>query len=290
MEELNFQIKKRDLLKEVSQRYYTIVFIQNKQDLIQYLDSLYQNFALAAERRYEVGESNNLEKLTAQAKRNKLATLSMQIEDDMRAAYESLKQVLQVDSAFVIMEDELEPVLLPEKINLEAIPGNQYYSKAKRMTEIMVNLEKNRFLPELQLEYYLATNKGPTPNFYNAYTVGIALPLWFGAQKASLRSSKLQKDIVTYEADSYRLVLHSKYEQLQSKLQLFKRSVDYYNNTGKELAREIVKTAEKSYYGGEINFFQYIQSLDEATAIVLDYLENLNNYNQTILEIKYLNY
>ena len=214
----------------------------------------------------------------------------MLIEDDLRDWFESLILLFQVDSEFVIVEDNLEPVLMQEVINLEAVQGNLYYNEAKRMTEVMVSLEKNRFLPELQLEYYLSTNKGPAPNFYNAYTVGIALPLWFGAQKANLRSSKLQKDIVSYEADSYRLVLQSKHEQLQSKLQLFKRSVDYYNNTGKELALEIVKTAEKSYYGGEINFFQYIQSLDEATAIVLDYLENLNNYNQTILEIKYLNY
>ena len=178
----------------------------------------------------------------------------------------------------------------PKKLISKQIPGNQYFDKAQHMTEIWSRLEKNKFLPDLQLEYYLATNKGPVPNFYNAYTIGIALPLWFGSQKANLRSSKLQKDIVSREADSYNLVLNSKYKQLQSKLKLYKRAVDYYNNTGQILAQEIVKTAERSYYGGEINFFQYIQSLDEATTIVLDYLENLNSYNQTVLEIKYLNY
>ncbi|PLW96610.1 MAG: hypothetical protein C0591_08365 [Marinilabiliales bacterium] len=290
MEDLNFQIKKRDLIKEVSQRYYKVVYIQNKQSLILYLDSLYRNFATAAQRRFELGETNNLEKLTAQAKRNQLNTLALQVADNIDAAYQALKEVLQVDSSFVIKEDELEPVLFPGNINLEEIPGNQYFSEAQRMTETMVNLEKNKFLPDLQLEYYLATNKGPVPNFYNSYTVGIAIPLWFGSQKANLRSSKLQKDIVSREAASYSLVLNSKYKQLQSKLKQYKRAVDYYNNTGQMLAQEIVKSAERSYYGGEINFFQYIQSLDEATTIVLDYLENLNNYNQTVLEIKYLNY
>lgn len=290
MEELNFQIKKRDLLKAVSQRYYNIVFIQNKQKLVEYLDSLYINFAAAAERRFELGETNNLEKLTAQAKRNQLNTLSLQVEDNIAAAYQALKEVLQVDSAFVIKDDELEPVLYISDVNLDAIPGNQYFTKAQSMTDFMVSLEKNKFLPDLQLEYYLGTNKGPAPNFYNAYTVGVAVPLWFGAQKANLRSSKLQKEIVSREAASYKLVLNARYEQLQSKLQQYKRQVDYFNSTGQMLAREIVKTAERSYYGGEINFFQYIQSLDESTLIVLDYIKNLNNYNQTVLEIKYLNY
>ena len=290
MEDLNFQIKKRDLIKEVSQRYYTIVYIQNKRSLIVYLDSLYRNFATAAERRYELGETNKLEKLTAQAKRNQLNTLALQVADNIDAAYESLKEVLQMDSSFIIKEDELEPVLFPGDINLEEIPGNQYFIRALRMTEIMVSLEKNKFMPDLQLEYYLGTNKGSAPNFYNAYTVGIALPLWFGSQKANLRSSKLQEDIVGREADSYSLVLNSKYKQLQARLKQYKRAVDYYSHTGQILAQEIVKSAERSYYGGEINFFQYIQSLDEATTIVLDYLENLNNYNQAVFEIKYLNY
>ncbi len=290
MQEFTFQIQKRDLIKEVSQRYYTIIFIQNKQQLILYLDSLYQNFATAAERRFELGGTNNLEKLTAQAKRNQINTLVMQAKDNIAAAYQALKEVLQVDSSFIITEEKLEPILLTETINLETIPGIQYYSKAQRMSEIKVSLGKNMFLPDLQLGYYLSTNKGPLPNFYNAYTVGIALPLWFGPQKANLRSSKLEKDIVSREAESYKLVLNSKYEQLQSKLKVYKHAVDYFQHTGQTLAREIVKTAERSYYNGEINFFQYIQSLDEATNIVLDYLENLNEFNQTVLEIKYLNY
>ena len=165
-----------------------------------------------------------------------------------------------------------------------------YFSKAQQMSEFRVSLNKNKFVPDLYLEYYLGTNRGPTPNFYNAFTVGVAVPLWFGPQKANLRSAKIQQDIINSEAASYKIVLNSKYEQLRSKLKVYKHSVDYYQGSGQELAREIVNTAERSYYSGEINFFQYIQSLDEATNIVLDYLENLNEYNQTMLEIEYLNY
>lgn len=290
MEEISFQIKKRDVLKEVSQRYYSIVFIQHKKRLILYLDSLYRNFAHAAERRFELGETNNLEKLTALAKKNQLNTLAMQVEDNIAASYLALKEVMQVDSNFVITDEELEPVLYLEKINIEDLPGNQYFTNALQMSDFQIRLDKNRLTPDLQLEYYFATNRGPVPNFYNAFTVGIALPLWFGPQKANLRASKIQHDIVNSEATSYKLVLNSKYQKLQKKLKVHQHAVDYYQTYGQELAFEIVNTAERSFYSGEINFFEYIQSLDEATTIVLDYLENLNEYNQTVLEIKYLNY
>ena len=45
-----------------------------------------------------------------------------------------------------------------------------------------------------------------------------------------------------------------------------------------------------SYKHGEIDFFQYIQSLENATIIQVDYLDNVLRYNQTQLEIQYLNY
>ena len=50
----------------------------------------------------------------------------------------------------------------------------------------------------------------------------------------------------------------------------------------------IIKTAEQSFKHGEIDFFQYIQSIETATEIQLTYLDNLNKYNQTVIAINYL--
>jgi cobalt-zinc-cadmium resistance protein CzcA len=42
--------------------YYHIVYLQNREKLYFYLDSLYQNFSKASDRRFELGETNYLEK------------------------------------------------------------------------------------------------------------------------------------------------------------------------------------------------------------------------------------
>ena len=64
--------------------------------------------------------------------------------------------------------------------------------------------------------------------------------------------------------------------------------LNYYSESGEKLAAEILKTANSSYKHGEIDFFQYLQSIETAKEIELDYLENLNNYNKTIIAINYL--
>jgi cobalt-zinc-cadmium resistance protein CzcA len=59
---------KSKLSLEISQVYNHIVYLQNQEKLYFYLDSLYQNFSKASNRRFELGETNYLEKITAQAK------------------------------------------------------------------------------------------------------------------------------------------------------------------------------------------------------------------------------
>jgi cobalt-zinc-cadmium resistance protein CzcA len=75
---------------------------------------------------------------------------------------------------------------------------------------------------------------------------------------------------------------------LLSKLKNYEESLHYFSNEGELLSEEIIKTANLSFKHGEIDFFQYIQSIENGFAIKLSYLENLNNYNQTVIEINNL--
>jgi len=48
--------------------------------------------------------------------------------------------------------------------------------------------------------------------------------------------------------------------------------------------------AESSYKNGEIDFFQYIISLENATSIQVDYLQAVLNFNLTQLDAQYFNF
>jgi cobalt-zinc-cadmium resistance protein CzcA len=58
------------------------------------LDSLYQNFSKASNRRFELGETNYLEKITAQAKFRQIKTSLSQIKV-IRAHYDLLYSLIQ---------------------------------------------------------------------------------------------------------------------------------------------------------------------------------------------------
>jgi cobalt-zinc-cadmium resistance protein CzcA len=78
--------------------------------------------------------------------------------------------------------------------------------------------------------------------------------------------------------------------QKKNEVTKYQVAINYYEQHGKKLSEEINKVAQLSYKNGEIDFFQYIQSLENSTAIQVDYLDTLLQYNTTQLELFYLNF
>ena len=280
-------LRQRRLIRQVAQTYYRIVYWQSRQQVYRYLDSLYGEFARAADRRFELGETNYLEKLTAEARSNQLRTSLQQLEEDTYGAYQELTQLMQVDSAVVVAEQALHPLEL-KGADTTAQPGLAYYRQATQVAEATRRLEQHKLWPDLHLQYFEGTNNYAEAQVYRGIQVGVSVPLWFGAARAGIQAASLARDQSMQQAQSYQHQLTAERRRLRSQLSKYRRAVSYYENTGQRLATELFKAARRNFQEGEIDFLQYVQSLDNATSIELDYLENLNAYNQTLLELTYL--
>ncbi len=73
-------------------------------------------------------------------------------------------------------------------------------------------------------------------------------------------------------------------------LKQYEKALAYFEQEGESMANEILKTANSSFKNGEIDFYQYILSLENAYEIQVNHLEHLNSYNQTIIKINYLTF
>ena len=96
--------------------------------------------------------------------------------------------------------------------------------------------------------------------------------------------------IIDNEYENYKIQLNSKYKSLQSDLKKYEEAVNYYNTTGQNLSKQLNLNASKAFLNGEVDFLQYVQLLESATKIEINYLQNLFDYNSTILELNYLTY
>jgi cobalt-zinc-cadmium resistance protein CzcA len=116
----------------------------------------------------------------------------------------------------------------------------------------------------------------------------LKIPLFFSGNASKIKASKIAQNTIFEQQQDYKVKLNSKYNSLLATLKQHEEAIHYYETQGKNLTKEIIKTANRTFSEGEIDFFQYIQSLETAKDIELSYLENLNAYNQTVININHL--
>ncbi len=285
LEQVNFKIKVNNLKKEVYSKYYQLLYNRRKAKTYQYLDSLYQDFAEKSEKKFEYGETNYLEMITAKSKQKKIGTKLLQAKNEVELAKEELKSLVQIEN-FTIAEVSLEQIGLERFSTLDNL-GVAYYEELLDLQNRRVQREKQSLLPDVNLEYFQGTNNQLNNSLYG-FRVGLKIPLLFSGNKSKIKASKIVTERMIEEKQQYTRVLNSKYKALLATLKKYEAAISYYNSQGKMLKKEIITTANKSYEEGELDFFQYIQSLEVAQEIELTYIENLNNYNQTSIQINHL--
>ena len=283
--EANYNLQLLALKKEVYKAYYHLSYANEKAKTIKYLDSLYRNFSKASERRFELGETNYLEMITAKSKHKQLETLYKKALKEITQYKNQLLKVIQTDIEFYEI-----PILT--KLELKKMPSNsnEGYSlleSSKNYYKAAQQLEKQQLLPDISVEYFQGSNSTLNSNIVG-YQFGIKIPLLFSGNASKIKASKFAYEAAFEAQKNYSLSYEAEYYSLLAKVEQYEESLNYYEIQGKELADEIIKTAERSFKHGEIDFFQYIQSIENAKEIELDYLESLNKYNQTIIAINHL--
>lgn len=285
MEKSHYDIQLEALKRNVHLAYSNLNFAKNKTKTYKFLDSLYEKFVSASERRFELGETNYLEMITAKSKRKQLETVYKQSQQEVILAEEQLKKIIQIDS-FSIIENRPQKLEL-QSISIENNLGFSYFENSKSYYNALNQQEKQNLLPDLNVEYFQGTNSTLNTNI-KGYQFGVKIPLFFSGHTSKIKASKIAEEVVEAEKQDYSIKLNVEYQSLLAKLQQYNEAIIYYETQGKTLSNEIIKTAEQTFKEGEIDFFQYIQSIEIATDIELSYLDNLNAYNQTIITINYL--
>jgi cobalt-zinc-cadmium resistance protein CzcA len=287
-EKASFEIQKNKLTFSVSNAYHHIVYLQHQERLYRYLDSLYQNFSKASDRKFELGETNYLEKITAQAKFRKISTSLSQIENDKKAQYEILKFLVQSEEKMMIKCNQIEPIYNITNETSKLLYSSYLESVTKNYKN-QISLQKQHWLPDINVDYFQGKNSGLSQSLYG-FQVGVGIPLFYFGNKAKSKVAQLELQSWEQQKQNEEQKIDKYISQKVNELAKYQEAINYYNQYGKKLSEEIIKVGNRSYKQGEIDFFQYILSLENATSIQADYLDNVLQFNKTQLDLQYLNF
>ena len=297
---LNVSVREAELKKRVTHVYYELVFLQQKQKLLQHSDSIYAAFVEKAELRFEKGESNILEKTTAETQRGQITQQLKQLQQDIAIAQLQLKVLLNTATDFIPSQEnvKMQLVSLPDTSFLYNYAYIKFLQQQRQVSEARLKLEKSKLSPDLFASYNNMTMRGNGADnkYYSGSTrfqsaqVGIGIPLFSGAQKNVIRAMTINKELARNNYIAGLQIVQSQYLQAVQQYNRYLQTVNYYETTANKNAETIIQTANLQFLNGDINYLEWVLLTNQAIAIQSEYIDAVRNLNTSTIEINsYIN-
>ncbi|GHT49330.1 transporter [Bacteroidia bacterium] len=276
-------VLQNEITKSVSAAYFNLCRALQIAQLWQQQDTLYNGFIERATVRFNAGETNRLELMNAQSHHQENRLQLGRARADLANCQLTLQKLLNVPD-LVLPPDGVPPKLATLNPSSGELGGAvlDYYTQQQTVAQAQISVEKNKLLPDIFGEYSFNDTKLP------GFQIGVSVPLFFGSNRAKIKAAQLKNQQIGIERQQTAQSLQNAYSVQYNEYLKAKESLEYYETAGIAQADEIMQTAQTAYNVGEIGYMEYIQNLQTAIAIKLQYADALNQFNQSIIELNYL--
>lgn len=295
---LHLDLQKWQLKKEISLVYNELNYFNEKKKLLKKADSIFTQYFNRADLRLKKGESNLLEKATAENLRSQAEMQLKSLEKDREISIQKLSFLIN-DGTFYQNENAKYGILNLENLNAE-YAGNPLILKQleqeKNIQNAKLLAEKAKLSPSLNLGVNSMTMKGngADEKYYNATHrfqsgfVGVGIPVFNSAQKSVIEAQKVNQQIAENNYQLGLVNLKNQYLQNLGQFQKLNNEISYYQKTGLQNSESILKTANNQYFNGEINYLEWTLLVTQAFEIQNKYIDRLKETNDKIIEINSL--
>ncbi|HYG19962.1 MAG TPA: TolC family protein [Ohtaekwangia sp.] len=297
--ELKKSVTAHDIVYQVKQTYHQLKFAKARHRLLLQQDSIYEGFLKSAALRYETGETNLLEKTTAQVQRDDVKNQLRQIEMQIVLLKTQMKTLCGLQAMPDVTGDDLtalRPENIPDTVNLN--PSLPYMRQLVNVAERERKVQSSRLAPDLTVGFFSQTLIGTAQSEsgdvatkrdrFTGLQVGIALPLWFFSQRSRVRAAGYNQQAQQSNLNYHASVLQGNLAQAVQQLQANQRSLDYYTHSALPNATMILRQSQAAFREGEIGYAEYLMSIRNSIGIQEGHLKTLNDYNQNVLYLLYL--
>jgi heavy metal efflux system protein len=299
--ELKKEVTENELVYEVKQVYYHLIYLASLEALLVRQDSILQDIVRAADARYRTGETNLLEKTTVTTQRNEALNLLSQTQSDIRIYQQSLGTLMGYNQAVAIAAATFEERKLESPLDSSSINQNPELLFQRQQIQIASSerrLASAHLMPEINVGYFNQTlinspinasgELATSSNRFQGFQVGLSIPVWIGPHTAKIKAARIREERTETSAAYQKAQLAGQWEQAVQNYLKNKNSYEYYTTSALQNADLILKHSELAFQNGEIDYIGYLLSVRNAIQIRERYLQSLDNLNQSIITLEFL--
>jgi cobalt-zinc-cadmium resistance protein CzcA len=295
---LNVIVKEAELKREVTKTFYILVHLNEKEKLLQKSDTIFAEFLKKSELRFNKGESNVLEKTTADNQRGAVKMQLLQLREEKKLVQNHFQLLLNSDEELVPNEVTLK-LVLDKTIDSTLVAQHPYLTlleQQKKVSSVATKLEQSKVLPNFILGYNTTsiTGNGADNVFYDksnrfqSAQFGIGIPLLGGYQKAKIAASKVGETLSQNEFEKEKQLLQKQFKATLNQYNTSIEKLKYYEKTALPNAEIIIKTANLQFSNGEINYLDWVVLINQSIAIKSNYIDTILAHNESVVQLNYL--
>lgn len=298
------QLTAKELTKEVATVYTDVLARRHEAELLKQNDSVLAAFVHIAKIRFANGETNRLEVMNAE---------QMLAENQLRLqmALSGEKQSVSMLQSLINADFDVEPndsyvpsSLLTDDLLLNnyaytATPQGQLLSAEQRLAEQQLRHTRQGYMPSLSLgvrHQFVMSGLNPydvdrskfEKGGWMGFELGVAFPLFFGAQKAKTAVAKYDVEVASTRLAEQTMLANTDYQVARD---AFSQALNNYQKwMGQSVpnAQEIRRLSLVEYQAGEITYVEHIQHLSSALDTELAAAEAADQLNKAIIHLNYI--
>jgi cobalt-zinc-cadmium resistance protein CzcA len=295
---ISVELKMLELKRQVSEVFNTLLYLNEKKNLLLRIDSIYSEFLKKANLRFEKGESNVLELATAQNQQGQIATQLEQLHQDIEINHYRFQLLLNSKETFIPVANSFKMDFKEGQINMDLseMPEIKLLKQKKQIALANTQVQKSKLLPDILFGYNNSSMRGVgaddkyysgSKRFHSVHA-GIGIPLFNGAQKARISASATSEAIAENNISFGLMTLENNRKTALMDYHKYLHTLLWYENTGLKNAEIIKITADRQFVNGDNNFLEWVMVVNQAVTIQSQYIDAIKNLNESIIELNYL--
>jgi len=290
---LDVDLQEAEVRKITRELFYELLLSYQKEQLLIKMDSNYTAFLRIAALRLKAGESNILEKASAENQLIQLRIQQKKLRQEKELLHQQLMLVLNTDEQRIPKSETFKvDAPVPDSATLFAHPFLGLQQQQEKTAAAALLVEKSGLLPDISIGYNnMSIRDGiryHSGNRFQSLQLGLEIPVFTARHSAKIKSAKTHQAIAKNETEHRKKQLQTTYASAKAQFEQYAEIVQEFESGALKNAENISLTLSRQLQTGEINYLEWTVLNQQSLSTQLDYFDALKNLNNSIIHLNYL--